>query len=331
MHTERPKFQPDFDELAIVCDVGATKVATGVATTSEVFGAERHQTPRCDRDGLLQLLSSSILNLSDTYGTKTAVLAFNGPTKFVDGDCEVGPLYLITPDTFQLGAALEAIEPRLKGFQVLGLNDAEAAAYAAAQPPIITQPVRGEKIMYINLGTGVGGDTICNGQSTRGNGMLAEYGEQVLWLPDGRRVTWGDLVSGEAIQKLYGGETGCCAQTLFKDPSTDMMWDEVGRNIARGLMPLLSSVGPHKVVFGGSVSQCHQRFSEALDDELDKAFEAFSPDSGTKRAEIIYVPRKRLAQLALRGGYYGLQERRAELVVVGGHKAELSPILDKTA
>lgn len=316
----------------VVFDIGATKVAVGVVDQHEkIIAMERHKTPRYYKDELFKLIGTRCLDLAHQYAIDTAVIAFNGPTKFVANDCQVGPLYQICDEVFSLQEAFAAHAPELQNFQILSLNDAEAAAYAAARPPVLKNPIPGEKVTYINIGTGVGGDTICDGKSTRGSvDHLAEYGEQILWLEDGQRVTWGNLVSGEAIQKLYGSED-CCAEVLFKDPATDEIWNKVGKDIARGLLPLLSNIGPDRVVFGGSIAQCHRRFAPALNHELAKSLEALPAGSATKQPEIIYVPKKYLSTIALRGAYVALQSRRDELVLVNQKAATRGPALAESA
>jgi len=258
-----------------------------------------------------------MLEFASSYDVSTAAIGFNGPAVYADGACAVGPLYHITPDTFDLATRMHEIVPGLAGFSLLGLNDAETAAYAATRPPILDrEPAPGETVLYINQGTGIGGDAICDGRSMRMNGQLAEYGEVLLRQPDGTPATWGSLVSGEGIAERYG--TGCCAATLYDDPSTTATWEKVGEDMAWGLAALLPTIGPSQVVIGGSVSRCHPRYHAAMERQLRHIlFGCLSSDSATQIPAISYVPERYLCTIALQGAYSALQSRAHQLVTVG--------------
>lgn len=308
--------QAECFQTAIVYDIGATKTAVGVVGQEDILHAEQFATPQNDPEQLLHKIGESMVRLSDQFDTKVAAVACNGPTFYENDTCTVGPLYRITPEEFELPRVLGAVVPETRGMGIFGLNDAEAAAYAVVRPCILGRiPTCRETIMYVNQGTGIGGDAIRNGRSTRAGGLLAEYGEMLMHQPDGSIVTWGSLVSGEGIQHRYGADVRTAAD-LYKDPKTEAVWEKVGQDMARGLGKLLPVIGPRTVVIGGSVSQCSPRYGAALEQRLDGMLHTLSEDSATRRPEILYVPPCELKTIALKGAFAALNARSHEVVTV---------------
>lgn len=308
--------QAECFQTAVVYDIGATKTAVGVVGQEGVLHTERFATPQNDAEQLLHKIGESMVRLSGQFDTQVAAVACNGPTFYENNTCTVGPLYRITPDEFELPRALAEVAPETRGMGIFGLNDAEAAAYAAVRPCILGRvPTCREVVTYVNQGTGIGGESIRNGKSTRAGGLLAEYGEILLQQPNGSVVTWGSLVSGEGIQNVYG-QGVITAKELYQDQNTQAIWDTIGTDMARGLSALLPVIGPRTVVVGGSVSQCNPRYDRAFQKGLDQMLSTLSDDSATLRPDILYVPPCELSTIALNGAFAALNARPHEVATV---------------
>jgi predicted NBD/HSP70 family sugar kinase len=310
-------------ERLICGDVGGTKTAFGVVGPEGVEeGTQRRfETPLRNLDGFLTQMGGTILELANKHDLDTAVVGFNGPAFNVGARRYVGPLASINQEgdgTFDVAQRLHQAVPDLEGLNVLALNDAEAAAYAAVKY------ARGDGLLlFINQGTGIGGDAICpKGLSSRKHGYLGEYGEAPVEVEEGEWVTWGSLISGKGIQRRYGAVEGSdrqrTAAELYEDPEKDWIWPIVGRHFVKGLTPLLASIGPTDLVIGGSVSQCSPKYGPALEEGLQTAFGCLSDDCSTKIPYITYVPPADLPTLPLEGAYKAYDSRRADVVRVGG-------------
>ncbi|MGE9270198.1 MAG: ROK family protein [Verrucomicrobiales bacterium] len=114
-----------------------------------------------------------------------------------------------------------------------------------------------DNLIYITIGTGIGGGGIIGGRMLRG-AVHSEFGH---WYP--RRAPGDDFVgvcpfhddcleglaSGPAMAKRWGKE----AKDLPKDHQA---WEFETHYLAQAVMALLATVCPERVVIGGGVSQC---------------------------------------------------------------------------
>jgi hypothetical protein len=188
---------------------------------------------------------------------------------------------------------------------VLGLNDAQAAGFAAREH-VPAELAESKPVLYLNQGTGIGGEFYTRDSRTgrvvsgRQLGLLCEYGEIVQAQPDGL-ATFGDMTSGEGIAKGYGP----CVD-LDHDEAADV-WHEIGRKLAYGCAALMPVIGPGAIIIGGGVSRCFPRYQEGLRDGFDAIFGTLSSDSSTERPQVFRVPPDRLATLPLEGLYFALR------------------------
>lgn len=108
-----------------------------------------------------------------------------------------------------------------------------------------------EIVVYIAIGTGVGGVRITNGQIDK-NSLGFEPGHQII-VPDGNDCNCGGkghleaYVAGAYLEKIYHqkGED-------IKDPK---IWDQLAKYLAIGLHNSIVHWSPDIVVLGGSVTQ----------------------------------------------------------------------------
>jgi predicted NBD/HSP70 family sugar kinase len=302
-------------EIAVVGDIGGTNMRVGVASVEGWLDEEIVPTPH-DPDHFFKVLGGQMLKYIDKYDAKIGAVGFPGPVRVTPEGITAGPFENIAglDEPFDIHERLEAEDPRLSGFGVLTLNDAEAQTHAC--PSLLEkagEDIIDQVITFYTQSTGIGGDSIKNGVvCSRADGTLAEYGHTPVALPDGTFTTLEKRASGTAIRKLYGGGLRD-ARELYLDPDTQPVWDQVGSDLGFAIASLAPVLGMKHVVIGGGVSVCHPRYDLALRDTLAKAVEPMPAHIVDKPPMITYVPTKLIDVFGLMGALHAVRERYAEV------------------
>jgi len=117
-----------------------------------------------------------------------------------------------------------------------------------------------KSVLYITISTGIGISLIVDGII---HAPLGDRGGNAFSLQDGKRtVTWEQLASGKAIVKKYGKRAS--------EIDSAQAWQEISRNIARGLIDVISLLQPDVVVIGGGVGAHFKKFEKPLKAALKK-------------------------------------------------------------
>lgn len=155
-------------------------------------------------------------------------------------------------------------------------NDVNLAALGEARRG---HGVGRDPLAYFNIGTGIGGGIIIDGQLYRGCGNAGEFGHQII-LPDGpdclcgRRGCLEALASGtsiarrareylasvpeSAILRYAGGIESVSAEHIALaardgDPLALQIWQETGEYVGLGVANVVNILHPRLVVVGGGV------------------------------------------------------------------------------
>ena len=142
-------------------------------------------------------------------------------------------------------------------------NDAKTAAVTQAR---IFGPDF-ETVVYITISTGIGVGICTNGIldhtliDSEVGPMLIQNGEEM--------VSWESLASGKAIVAKYGKRAD-----ELDNPEA---WQQISRNIAKGLLSLIAIVQPDLIVFGGGVGSHFDKFEKPLIAELKKYENPLAP------------------------------------------------------
>ncbi len=142
----------------------------------------------------------------------------------------------------------------ITGTKTLIENDANLAGLSEA---ILVQD-KYRKALYITVSTGIGGVLIVDGRidptlaDTEIGHMTFEY--------EGKMQEWEDFASGKAIFEKYG-----MPARDITDPS---VWYSISRNIAIGLVNVISTVSPEVVIIGGGVGSHYEKFKDTLETEV---------------------------------------------------------------
>jgi len=195
-----------------------------------------------------------------------------------------GGAILPTPKAAWSGFALRARTESLLGVPCTLETDVNAAALAEAR---FGRGRAADPVLYLTVGTGIGGGLIANGAPIHGL-MHPEIGHLPMppadddpfagVCPFHRRCLEG-LASGPAIEARAG-------RPAPELRPTDPIWDRVAAYLAHGLAMTVLVVSPERIVLGGGVMEQAHLFPKirahlrallhpylphrALDDEIDR-------------------------------------------------------------
>jgi glucokinase len=232
-----------------------------------------------------QVVDESLFIIERTTGTLDAIIrsieSVHGPTVEAIG---VGIAGLVRPSDGTLvwgphvpGTNLDVRAAVSERFDVPVLvdNDANTAAFAEMKVGAATGY---SDVLFVTLGTGIGGAIVIDGSLYRGGGFAGEWGHvQVdgngLLCDCGKRGCWETLASGPALVRLatqvvsrnpdsslarildsgeISGETVVAAADAG-DETARALVIEVGRSFGQGLAGLVAIFDPELIVIGGGL------------------------------------------------------------------------------
>ena len=190
----------------------------------------------------------------------------------------------------QSGRSIRHMPGRLRGLENLDwtdyirrnhpvwvMNDAQAALAGEAWLGA-ARNVR--NILFLTLGTGVGGAAMVDGRILRGAVGRAGHAGHICLNPKGAPDicrTPGSLelaVGNCAIQQRTGGRfktTRALLETMRKgDPTAAAVWRESVRNLACGLVSLVNVLDPETIVIGGGIARAGSDLFKPLQKFMDE-------------------------------------------------------------
>ena len=284
-------------------DIGGTKIAGGVVDDSGVVIARaRADTPH--RSTTPDVVENTIVSVVEELFTQVG--------KDHVGAVGIGAAGFVAADRATVVFAPhlswrdEPLQLRLVGRIGLPVtidNDANASAWAEWR----FGSGRGEdRLVMVNLGTGIGGAIVVDGRVERGRfGIAGEFGHMQV-VPDGLRCEcgnrgcWEQYASGNALVRearslisagspmaqdlvaRIGGDAGALTGPLITaaaqdgDPTACELLSDVGRWLGIGLANLAAALDPGIFVIGGGVSAA----GELLLDSAREAYRRQLPGRG---------------------------------------------------
>ena len=266
--------------LSVGIDIGGTKVAGGVVDTDGVVVARaRRDTPhRSTSPSVVEdTIVDVVAELIDIAGDDVVAVGI-GAAGFVAADRAT---VVFAPHLSWRDEPLEANLQRRVPVPISVDNDANAAAWAewrfgAAQGD--------SHVVMVNLGTGIGGAMILDGQIMRGRfGIAGEFGHMQV-VPGGQRCEcgnkgcWEQYASGNALVRearammtagspmatdllnLVGGDPSSLTGPMITEAAKDgdatatELLGEIGQWLGIGIANLAAAFDPGVFVIGGGVS-----------------------------------------------------------------------------
>lgn len=264
-------------------DVGGTNLRLGVFEGLQLLQETRFQAsyseickqypPEQAWQTILQVTSESIHNMLDRYPAIHAIgIGFPG---FIDPETGILAQSPNLPGLLNvnLGADLSRVLGRLVRVE----NDANAAAYGEFCQ--LGQPAGG--VLYLGLGTGVGGGLVMDGKVWRGvHGYALEAGHLIVE-PGGRLCGCGNhgcveqYASATAISRSYSEASGQSlsaydiAQLAGQgDEHARKAFAMAGDKLAQALAMILNIVDVEHVVLGGGVMAAWDWMQSAFEQRL---------------------------------------------------------------
>ncbi len=133
-------------------------------------------------------------------------------------------------------------------------NDANLAALAEARL------CRGRSL-YLTFSTGIGGGVIEDKK------IVARYSNfepgHTEYIYKQQRAEWEDIASGKAIRDYYAKNA-----EEITDPAA---WQDIASRINLGLIPLITSLKPQRIIFGGPIGLALNSYKKPLRAQLKSA------------------------------------------------------------
>jgi glucokinase len=295
--------------LTIGIDFGGTTIKTGVVFQSHIID---HAPPIATQDfsSREELIDAMVRTIEDLRVRHSGVAAVGvGMPGFVN--FEKGLVYQLTNVVDWIAVPLKKILEDRVGLPVVVENDANCMAVAEWK----CGSGRGfQHVIFISLGTGVGGAIIANGQLIRGAchgageigqtsidykgrpGHYRNLGALEDYIGNGEiAVRAHDAYAAAGIQKPIAD---CCPAALATaahqgDAIALAEWEETGRMLATAVMNCCWLLNPEAIVVGGGVARAGEllfepfkkhlfaQLSGPFSDHLIVAPAAFGHEAGT--------------------------------------------------
>jgi glucokinase len=264
--------------LTIGIDFGGTTVKIAVVFQSQIID---HAPPIAtqDFDGCDALIDEMVKMVEELRSRHAGVAAIGvGMPGFVDFDR--GLVYHLTNVRGWDAVPLKAILHEKTGLPVVVDNDANCMGFAEWK----CGSGRGlSHVVFITMGTGVGGAIIANGQMIRGARHGAGEIGQTSIDYQGRAGQYGNLgaledyvgnreITAMALQAYQAAgiepteeactPAGLAAAAQLGDPIALAQWDMVGRWLATAAMNCCWLLNPEAIVIGGGVARAGELLFE---------------------------------------------------------------------
>lgn len=295
--------------MLIGVDLGGTKCAGVVLSDGYAVLAEAVRPTPIGGDAVLATILAVIDELVARAETRAEARADGARQSLRIG---VGVPGLVTPD------GVLRFAPHLFGVREVPLRDLLRARLPAGALVVVendnTAATWGERmagaargvddVLYVGVGTGIGGGIISGGVLQRGrHGFAGEVGHMTVDRDGercvcGRRGCWELVASGSALSRMAGraGEDVSAAARAGDPQALDVL-DRFAGAVASGLSNLIVTLDPAVVVLGGGVLDPPKPLLGLIRTRLSRSL----GDAGSHRPR----PDIRAAELGRRAGAIG--------------------------
>jgi fructokinase len=200
----------------------------------------------------------------ETLAVATHWLAQRGKPERI-GIAAFGPIGVV-PGRENYGQVLATPKPGWAGFSLIGYlakafpaakltldTDVNAAALAEAK---IGAAIGLDDVVYITIGTGIGGGILSAGRLIHG-ALHPEFGHLKVPHQPGDDFAGVCPFHGDCLEGLASGPAIAArwGQPAHELPADHPAWDTQAWYLAQGILALLAIVSPSRVIVGGGVSQ----------------------------------------------------------------------------
>ncbi|WP_338216774.1 ROK family protein [Companilactobacillus muriivasis] len=250
-------------EQIISIDVGGTSIKYGLWNeTEQLLSAKGKVATPKDLAGFYDAIQSIVAKFADE---KVDGVGFSIPGAV---DQKTGVIGGISALPYIHNFPIQAELENILNLTVTMENDANCAALAEVSVGAASDM---SDVIFIIIGTGIGGAVVLNRQIIHGKHLLG--GEFGMILDDknerlslrGTVVHMAERYSADSSHKFTGQEVLELAEQ--GDPVAQRYTDDIYQNLARAIYNLQFVVDPEAVIIGGGVS-ANNGFIQKLDDEI---------------------------------------------------------------
>ncbi len=228
--------------MLVAVDTGGTKTLVATYTRSGRITAEvKFPTPRDPAD-YMELLSTTITDMTDGKDIDAIAVAVPGQTK--------KGIAIICVNLGWHNVPITAPLKKLFKCPVYLENDANLAGLAEAH----ALPKKYDNVLYVTISTGIGMGLIID-HTIHPALSITEPGHMVLEY-DGKLRKWEDFASGRAIRATY--------DSYARDIKDRHVWNQIADKISRGFLVLVPAVKPDVIIIGGSIGTYFDKYEKQL-------------------------------------------------------------------
>ncbi|MQW23166.1 MULTISPECIES: ROK family protein [unclassified Lactococcus] len=234
----------------LTIDIGGTSIKSAVFTTGKLSENESFKTP-ATLDVFYERLTALVSAYKEKYDLEGVAISAPGAVNKQTGVIE-GASALPYIHHFNIHQELE----KRFGLPISIENDANCAALAEVEFGV----AKGlSNVLFLVLGTGVGGSVVMNGKVHHGKHLFGgEFGFMIM----DDEHTFSELGTTVRMEDRYTQRTGTklTAIEIFDlafsgDPVAKSEMDIFTFNVAKGIYNLQYSFDPELIIIGGGVSQ----------------------------------------------------------------------------
>ena len=249
------------NKRVLAFDVGGTKIASGIIefnkNSYKIFDYQKNTTPKNKKEVVQKLMELIVYYKKDNSFKKIGI-GIAGQIDHKNGIIKHAPNINGFDNT-----NLKKIIKETIGESVEIENDVKCFALAEN---VFGRVKKYHNIVYLAIGTGIGGAIEINDKLYRGeNNIAGEFGHMVIdssgkKCPCGNKGCWEQYVSGKAIEKLYFElyKQKKKAKEIAIDSVKGIKKDkriikQASFYLATGLVNIINTINPETIVIGGSV------------------------------------------------------------------------------
>ncbi|MEA1937020.1 MAG: ROK family protein [Patescibacteria group bacterium] len=259
-------------------DIGGTKISSGVVSFGKsdfkILDRQKIKTPK-NKDGVIRKLIELINYYQENNNFQKIGISFPGQVDAQNGVAVFAPSIKGWKND-----NLKKIIKEKTGVNAEIGNDARCFALGENS---FGRKKKYKNVVYLAIGTGIGGAIEINGKLYNGaNNTAGEFGHLVIMSNGkkcgcGNRGCWEQYASGNAIEKLYFElyNKKKKAKEIALDSIKGIKRDqkvikEISGYLSAGLASIINTINPEIIVIGGSVTKQKEILDLARKDVLKK-------------------------------------------------------------
>ena len=266
------------NKRVLAFDIGGTKTASGIIefekNSYQIFDYQKDLTPKDKKDVIQKLMELIVYYKKDNSFNRIGI-GIAGQIDHKNGIIEHTPNINFLDNT-----NLKKIIKETIGESVEIENDVKCFALAEN---VFGRVKKYHNIVYLAIGTGIGGAIEFDNKLYRGeNNIAGEFGHMVIAnngkkCACGNKGCWEQYVSGRAIEKLYFElyKQKKKSKEIAIDSAKGVKKDkkvikQASSYLATGLVNIINTINPEAIVIGGSVVKQDEILQLAKKEALKK-------------------------------------------------------------